>query len=491
MHKPYCMENDKSKNISENQNNENKRRKHKPNLFVDNKNPGVYSQGNVFNIPSDIFVSKRPIKSINVIKENPTRISQNVYNIMKDIHSNDPLTLYKLFNNLKSIRISEDLFIIIVRRCKEVLFRDIKNINPTGILYYSGDDVNIRNKATSNINIFSKIFSYVTNSCISESTILKGLDDIDIFKLVDLLKSEDETERGHISSVLINIFDVFRHKITNLVKNELGLFYEGLRTHIGIEEILEIVLCIVESFRSKNKREITDVKIFNLDKLKNNENDNFYFEYILRFLSVRNLEYYKIIPQIIYKYASEDVDISEFTLKYIYKLFQNIEYINKPMLIQIYSMIYIRWCRRIPFNNIKDDFCNIINLGLKSEHFVLIEEILQIIDIKAMKSIIQENITEILPRIFVNLYNLSKKYWRSKGKMKIFKYISVILSMSHECFEQCLIKYNMERFINRNEVHDSLIDVLGKCIEHSEMDNKKENEFNKRRKSMNKDPKKK
>lgn len=406
---------------------------------------------NTFVIQNIKIEKIRPVKICNVIKTPSILPSKQ---ILIDIHSNDPLTLHNLFLILKQIKITDEIFSIVIRKCKDVIFREIKNTIPTGIIYYPGDDINIRNVTKSNINIFTKIFELITSKCYSKSMFTREISDQDIFSLFHLLKSEDERERMNICNILINIYDAYSIKIKYIVENELIQFYEDNRTHIGIEELLELLQLII----------------------KNTKDDSFFYQVALRFLSIKNLEYYKLITDIIYKYCSEDVKISNFTLNYIFVLYEKVDYINKPILVKLYFNIYIRWAKRIPFRGILNDMCFIINFGLSSEYHPLVEEVLKTLDSRIIKKIFSEYIDDILPKIFNNIYLLSKKYWYSKGKLRIFKYISILLSMNYACFEKCLINYNLDKFVKKifNFTEDTVLDILRKCIEHTNIENKNE-----------------
>ncbi|WUR02429.1 serine/threonine-protein phosphatase 2A 56 kDa regulatory subunit gamma (RTS1) [Vairimorpha necatrix] len=448
-----------------NEDRERKTKKQKLNPSILEENTENKKQNIIFNIPENIIEKRRPLKTRNIIKEIPTK---NDSSILLNIHSEDPLTLHDLFIILSKTKITDLIFTVVIRKCKEKIFRDIKNQNKTGRLFYPWDDTNIKNKVTSNINIFTRIFSLLTSK--HKNILKQEISDSDIYSLFNLLKSEDEKERFNILQIIINIKDLNKKLIQNIIENELLLFYDEERTHVGIEEILEII----ENLNLKD--------------------ETFYYQIILKFLHIKNLEFYKNIENIIYKYSSEDYKIGQFTLKYLYKIYKEIEFINKSVIVKLYFQIYLRWSRRIQFKNVIEEICEIINYGLKSEYQNLIENIMKIGESKIMRNLLKENINEILPKIFDNLYILSKKYWASKEKVKIYKFISLLLSMNHECFEKCLIKYNKNKYetreINKNKYeikeinkNESVMDILIKCLENSEINQKEQNI--KRRNSTN------
>lgn len=454
---------------------------------------------NIFNLS----INEPNIKTVNKYKTNSDAKMDSF--LVENIHSKDTLTLYQIFNHLKKTKLTDNLFIIIVNKCKDVLFREIKNINPTGIHFHVGDDVIVKNSISSNINIFAKILNYVTSVVFDNNLILRGFCDGDIINLIYLLKSEDENERSQIVKIIINLFRNFKNTIRNVIENELCLFYEGLRTHIGVEELLEIVLCIIEDMvrikpvkreyvKLDNKKisESNDRSSMVNEKYKlHNEqslvekNNVFFFEYVLKFLTINNLEYYTIINQTVFVYCKNNLEVSKIALKYILKVFQNAQFCNKPTLMQLYISIYVLWSRKIDSHIILDDISMFYNCAFESEHFKLIEQSVKIVDIQVIKKFFNKNISKLLPKFFDSLYIISRKYWRDKEKLDIFKFIFFIINLNHHCFEQCLINYNKKRFISKVEVFDDFKKKLIKNIESYKAEQYKEIYFTKRRKSLN------
>lgn len=476
--------------------------KNKNRRLFENKNFNTKENNTIDNI-FNLNINEPNFKVVNKYKSN-SEVHINSF-LIENIHSKDTLTLYELLCQLKKTKITENLFIIIVNKCKDVLFREIKNSNPTGVQFHVGDDVNVKNSVSSNINIFAKILNYVTSVMYDNNIILKVFCDSDILNLINLLKSEDENERAQIANVLLNIFKNFKITIRNVIENELCLFYEGLRTHIGMEELLEVVSCIIEDmvrikpikreyvklenkkFPISNDQSIISNNNFkdkNEEKLKE-KNNSFFYEYVLRFLTVNNLEYYTNINQIIFSYCKKNLNVSKITLKYLSVLFQNTQFSNKSVLVQIYMSIYILWSRKISYNEIINDVCMFLNNAFESEHFKLIDQTVKIIDFHVIKKFFKENITEILPKIFDNLYMISKKYWRHKGKLDILKFMFLIINLNHHCFEQCLINYNKKKHLKKSEIFEDLKKKLLKVIESYKIEQSKELIFTKRRKSLN------
>jgi hypothetical protein len=279
-----------------------------------------------------------------------------------------------------------------------------------------------------------------------------------------LLKSEDEIERKNVCQTLKNIFDkkILCNEITRLLENEFQLFFVGSRTHIGMDLILNLFYYT-----------FTVTKSISFCS---------YVENILFFIKKAQIEYFDDFKKIVLGFCTGNLKKSKFTLNFIYHHFEDVTYLRRVVLVEIIVDLFIFWKSHLKESVIR--LTDLINSALSSGHHLLLEEVIGFFEHKEIYDLIKEQVDEFLPLIFDKLYGISKKYWRRKGKAKVFKNISLILNMSHCVFEKCLIDYNRRRYgeneIKNEVIKNEVIEVVEKCLEYSELEKQNEEKFNKR-----------
>ncbi|KAF9764990.1 Serine/threonine-protein phosphatase 2A 56 kDa regulatory subunit gamma isoform [Nosema granulosis] len=380
------------------------------------------------------------------------REKRSCKNSLARLFSQDPFDLFNLHEDMKKYGVEDKVVEVALSRAKHIMFREIKPVNPTGEAYNCGDDIVVRNKMDSNINIFSRILMFLT--ALNKPRILQmAFTDFDLVRLFELLKSEDEVERVNVGQSIQNLFDqkISQEKIKSLIENELSLFLHGIRTHTGLPILLHLF-----SYTGPIREEA-------------------YIENILWFMQTPHLDLLVDFKDIVRVLCKDNSKRTILTIKFILHIFENVDSLSKVTLVEI--LVILLPCID-SIESIIPGLCALINTSILSDHHLLLEEAIGIFETPEIYKLIKPFIDQLLPPIFPALYSLSKKYWRKKGKVRVFKNISLILSMNHLVFEECLIKYNKKR---KEPEKGSSIEIVERCLEHSTLEKKKEEEFNKNR----------
>ncbi|KAI5174640.1 serine/threonine-protein phosphatase 2A regulatory subunit B' [Pancytospora epiphaga] len=83
--------------------------------------------------------------------------------------------------------------------------------------------------------------------------------------------------------------------------------------------------------------------------------------------------------------------------------------------------------------------------ALSSESFIVIDAALSLFLNVSVQNYLKDEITEILPKCFSQLYKLSKKFWRQEQRIKALEIVGGIIKFNREIFEACLIEYNSQK----------------------------------------------
>lgn len=364
--------------------------------------------------------------------------------------SDDPFELLCLLEEMKREGVGDECVEVGMSRAREVLFRDIRSRNPTGEGYYPGDDLVVKNKSKA-VGLWARILVLLT-------TRLYYIPDGDLVSLFTLLKSEDDLERECISQAIRNLYKANPKKILELLGNEFQLFFLKERTHIGMDNVLDIYSTTTKG------RDIPEEE---------------YFENILLFMKTPHLDLYSEYKDVVLGLCRDDPKRTHLTLQYILHIFEDLQSLSRVYLVEILTSLL----KNVDFKDLVPGISSLINSSLLSSHHLLLEEAIGMFEVPEIYKGMKESVGEFLPRIFDSLYSLSKKYWRKKGKVKLFRNISLVLSMNHEVFEKCLVAYNKLRY--RRVKMDEKENLIEKCLEYSELEKRNEEKFNKRRKSTN------
>lgn len=150
------------------------------------------------------------------------------------------------------------------------------------------------------------------------------------------------------------------------------------------------------------------------------------------------------------------------TLRYFIKTFKSIDSLHQVKLVEQTAKIvhlnfffnmnaYIEW-----------EFGEILNLAMVSESYLVIDMVIEILGDTAVKKFVADYIVTFLPRIFDNLYRLSRRFWRNEQKYKTIQIIGGILKIDLDVFERCLIVYNKRKFYRSSQ--DPSLDDESFCI---------------------------
>lgn len=108
--------------------------------------------------------------------------------------------------------------------------------------------------------------------------------------------------------------------------------------------------------------------------------------------------------------------------------------------------------RHADFKCIEDHVCKMISTCLKNAHCILITHVLAFVKEKAVYSSLKTNSTTFVPKVFDDVYDLSKSYWNRDKSPEVYSLVTVVMGLDKNVFEACLKRYNLKRFKHNTEV---------------------------------------
>jgi len=133
------------------------------------------------------------------------------------------------------------------------------------------------------------------------------------------------------------------------------------------------------------------------------------------------------------------------TLKYFIKIFNTIDSFHQVKLVELTSrVVYLNFFFNVNAS-IEWEFGEILNLAMKSENYLVVDAVIEVFADAAVKRFISDYVQTFLPKIFDNLYRLSRRFWRNEQKYKTIQTIGSILKINSDVFEKCLVSYNRRK----------------------------------------------
>lgn len=284
------------------------------------------------------------------------------------------------------------------------------------------------------LNLFTKAVSCIE---FSFNTFLEYFSDEDISSLFELLGICEERLKDPIQKLLEGIFTKFEESLPlykEIISNRFLLFSPLLHDQNELEFNFKIILLMLQG------------KKFGNDILE------FYAQFIQPRIVFCSLENIELARDIIEAVCSTCPECQRATLRYMSKVYLKVGSSEQIKILELASKVihtnfffqsnsFLEW-----------DFCEIINLAAKSESYIVADAVIEMIDDSAVRKFIQNNIRTVLPKIFDNLYRLSKKFWRQEQRFKAIKVIGNILNINNEVFETCVIEYNKKKHV-QNQIN--------------------------------------
>lgn len=328
------------------------------------------------------------------------------------------------FDNIQRDNIDEPTFVFLFRKIYPILdkaFR-IPNIKKTSnnLECLDSEKLLVLGKAIGNvcfgIEIFLKYFSKE--------------DIVGIFEAIDFC---NETVKKALENLLEQILLKF-HEVGQLYKdtiaNKLLLYSSNPKYQNDVDFLFRLILNMLEN------------------DILGNDIPEFYLQFILPLIVYCSVENLELAKNVIGKVSSISPECQRISLSHFLKIYPTIGSNEQIKILDLTNTVihhnfffksksFLGW-----------ELSNIINMALKSESFIVIDTVIDMIDNSSTKTFIEDNIRIILPRIFNNIYKLSKKFWKQEQRFKAIKTIGNILNIDNDVFEACLVEYNKNKQSN-------------------------------------------
>jgi len=330
-------------------------------------------------------------------------------------------------HNIHKLNVDEKTFCFIFRQVKPYLkaFFDFSSNFNTNC-----------NISTEGLNLDSiKVFSRVVMSIDFDFCIfLNYFSETEISKTFENLHSPDESIRS-VSKLLIEaIYKRFHlsYKIfQEIFANELLEFIDNPRQLKETEFIYKMLRNMIIN------NDIQD------------DIEEYYKQFVLPSLILMPFSSSENVNLLIETFCTHIPKFQKITLRYISKVFSRVDSNDQVKIMEFTTTIIHSYFINDPLVSLDFDFSEILNLGFTSENYLVIDASINMINDSAVKRFIEIHIRAVLPLIFVNLYRLSKKFWRLEQRCKAIQAIGNILNTDINTFESCVVDYNKKKYHSR------------------------------------------
>lgn len=385
------------------------------------------------------MIPKRVCKSNSI---NDTVSYEEIATILdeKDIDQ----TISYLMANIYRCKIDERLFCFIFRKFRPFLHQII--------------NATIKQKANCDLRIFKSFTKILQFSEIKYERFIEYFTEQDITQIFENISECPEKLKESLILLIECISIKFKQScqlFKDIISNQLILFNITQVTSNDLIFIFKILAHFI------------NINCFEPDL------HEYYSQYILPcvlYIPVANVD---IVSKLIDSVCSMIPDCQKLTLKFFIKMFNEVTSQQQSMIIELTAkIVHINFFFR-SIRSIEGEFCEILNLALKSENFLVIDSIIDFFCDTAVKKFITDSFKTILPQIFGNLYKLSKNFWRNEQRYKTIQTIGDILKIDIDVFEACLIRYNSKRMYKGSK--DLTLDNEYYCLNQVR---KNDNNFN-------------
>lgn len=336
----------------------------------------------------------------------------------KDVYQ----TINHLLANIHSCEIDERLFSFIFRRFRP-LMQQVLHATPKQRLLFD-------------LKIFKSFAKILQSSDLNYERFLEYLTEQDITTLFETHRECPEKSKEYLMCLIDCILTKFRESsklFKEIIANYLLMFQNTLRFPAD--------LC--DDFRILHQIISTDSFGDNLVE--------YYKQFILPctlYVPVANFEMAAKLTDLI---CSRSPECQKIVLRYFSMAFGQMDSLQQVKIVELASRIIHSNFFFQSKSPIEWEFCDILNQALKSENYLVIDSIIEVFSDVAVKKYITDGFSTILPKIFENLYKLSKKFWRHEQRYKTIQTIGNILKINPDVFEECLVKYNKKRYYRSSQ----------------------------------------
>lgn len=339
-------------------------------------------------------------------------------------------------------------------------------------IYYFCDREKIPDQKSPNFGLFGRAFAMLEKIFIRENKTTENvqfLSSRDVTKCLYLLKSEDLRIRTLTKRFIQEIYNrctEMRHCIKTKVKNILVNVVHEQVEPVGINEALNLCTYILvsEGFGDASEAHC------------------YFLECVFPVLKIHNAHLYEQELKTAFEAFSQlGNECFLYIFKHLSKVFSEVNSnVRTSILNFCLSIVQVKQTT-MDFNTIEGHVCKIISTCLRNAHCILISHVLTFIKEKVIYNFLKLNCKTFIPKIFDDVYDLSKNYWNKDRSPEVYAIVTVIMSLDKNIFEECLKKYNFKKY--KQKIEEDLSEDVVKCFGQDLL---RENEgvFGIRRKSL-------
>ncbi|GMR59766.1 hypothetical protein PMAYCL1PPCAC_29961, partial [Pristionchus mayeri] len=330
--------------------------------------------------------------------------------------------------------LTEAVYPVAINMLSTNLFRSLSPpSNPAGAEYDPDEDEPTLEVAWPHLQLVYEFFLRLLETPDFQPPVAKRfIDQSFVFKLLELMDSEDPRERDFLKTTLHRIYGKFLNLRAFIRKQMNHIFYSFIyetERHNGIAELLEILGSIINGFAIPLKE----------------EHRTFLLRVLLPLHKVKSLSVYH--PQLAYcivQFIEKDPGLTESVILGLLKFWPKIHSPKEVMFLneleEILDVIEPAEFQRV----MKPLFAQIARC-VSSPHFQVAERALYYWNNEYVMSLIGENAQTILPIIFPALYKNSKSHWNKTIHGLIYNALKLSMEINQKLFDECSQNYAKER----------------------------------------------
>ncbi|KAF8384686.1 pptr-2 [Pristionchus pacificus] len=336
--------------------------------------------------------------------------------------------------------LTEAVYPIAVNMLATNLFRSLSPpSNPAGAEYDPDEDEPTLEVAWPHLQLVYEFFLRLLETPDFQPAVAKRfIDSSFVYKLLELMDSEDPRERDFLKTTLHRIYGKFLNLRAFIRKQMNHIFYSFIyetERHNGIAELLEILGSIINGFAIPLKE----------------EHRTFLLRVLLPLHKVKSLSvYHAQLAYCVVQFIEKDPGLTESVILGLLKFWPKIHSPKEVMFLneleEILDVIEPAEFQRV----MKPLFAQIARC-VSSPHFQVAERALYYWNNEYVMSLIGENAQTILPVIFPALYKNSKSHWNKTIHGLIYNALKLSMEINQKLFDECSQNYAKERERERDK----------------------------------------
>jgi hypothetical protein len=346
-----------------------------------------------------------------------------------------PAVIRRMYNGMEQCQLTNRICVCLTQKILSIVIRSLpRSIHPCGIPYSASDDVSFKLPETSVFNASLKLLRHcIIRVCHEDFGCL--FPPSTIAALVALIRSDDANERRLLVGCIEEMCMAqpgCRSAVIGALGNELSGYIEGLRSHVGIDEVLGVCRTLVSN--SGFQDECSAII--------------FYYQNILRLAETRFFENSNEVVGLCQRFSDAYPRSTAIALRYLHKVFERVCFGRKVVVISIVNRIAGDIEDRF-YGGVETAVCHLISSALDSGHFRLAEEASHFLLSPRNYTKMRMHAETFVLKVFDSVYRQCKRQWRAQGSPKICKSLLLLLAMGHGVFERALRSYNYRRWTSR------------------------------------------